>query len=123
MLHVNMHALPCCAVLLCAVWCHGTCRNPSRDKLESVLADSFQMGEEGYQRKFSKAGVLASYLLEVCGAQPFAMYTSLACDAAAGRVTCVPVLFSASTHNSAMWQPHRETASQAVTALCLFTKS
>lgn len=38
-------------------------RNPSKEKLEAVLADNFKMGEEGYARKFTKA----DYIGLTCG--------------------------------------------------------
>eukprot|EP00882_Tetradesmus_deserticola_P000745 GHRQ01000813.1.p1 GENE.GHRQ01000813.1~~GHRQ01000813.1.p1 ORF type:complete len:212 (+),score=81.18 GHRQ01000813.1:208-843(+) len=38
-------------------------RQPSREKLESVLADNFKMGEDGYSRKFTKA----DYINLTCG--------------------------------------------------------
>jgi hypothetical protein len=36
--------------------CSLACRNPTKERLEAVLADTFKMGEEGYARKFTKAG-------------------------------------------------------------------
>jgi hypothetical protein len=53
-----------CFLLQCCKWtCIPTnfnimfCRSPpTKEQLEAVLADDFKMGEEGYTRKFTKAG-------------------------------------------------------------------